>query len=461
MDQSSPHEGTFLRDLGDGLILRRATVADTEALVAFNARIHGSPDGQAPDHAVGVWTRDLMTQGEGRVPHPTFDVGDFTIVEDSATGEVVSSLNLISQTWSYAGIRFGVGRPELVGTAAAYRNRGLVRAQFEVIHEWSAERGEMVQGITGIPYYYRLFGYEMALGLGGVRSGFEQHVPKLKPGQSEPYPLRPATEADLPFMAHLYEQAAARHMVTCVRDEALWRYELLGCSPESITSRQLRIIESPEGEPVGFFAHPAQLWGKGIAAVQYELKSDISWLAVTPSVIRYLWRTGEQYTARDAARKGAQNNQKLSTFRFSFGTEHPIYQAAHNRLPHTTPPYAWFIRVPDLPRFLRHITPVLEERLANSIAVGHTGELNISFYRSGLRFTFQNGQLSIEPWQPPHTQKVDAAFPDLTFLQLLFGYRSLDQLKLAFPDCWTKGDAPPLLLNTLFPKKLSNPWPIS
>ena len=66
--------------------------------------------------------------------HPSFGVGDFTIVEDIRSGDIVSSMNLIDQTWTYAGIPFEVGRPELVGTLPAHRNRGLVRKQFEVIH---------------------------------------------------------------------------------------------------------------------------------------------------------------------------------------------------------------------------------------------------------------------------------------------------------------------------------------
>ena len=117
---------------------------------------------------VAAWTHDLLTR-----PHPTLRPDDFTIVEETATGRIVSSLNLIPQTWSYEGIEFGVGRPELVGTLPEFRNRGLVRLQFEEIHKWSAERGDMVQAITGIPYYYRLFGYEMALDLAGRRFGYE------------------------------------------------------------------------------------------------------------------------------------------------------------------------------------------------------------------------------------------------------------------------------------------------
>ena len=99
-----------------------------------------------------------------------------------------------------------MGRPELVGTLPEYRNRGLVRIQFEEIHKWSAERGELVQAITGIAFYYRLFGYEMALDLAGRRFGYESNVPKLKDGETEPYLIRRATEADLPFVAQVYDK---------------------------------------------------------------------------------------------------------------------------------------------------------------------------------------------------------------------------------------------------------------
>lgn len=451
MTDSTTQDKQIWRDLGDGLLLRRATVADTEALVAFNARIHPNPVTGEAGEGVGIWTRDLMSR-----PHPTFDVQDFTVVEDKTTGQIVSSLNLISQTWSYDGLSFDVGRPELVGTEPAYRHRGLVRQQFEVIHEWSAERGHLVQGITGIPYYYRLFGYEMALGLGGIRAGYAQHVPKLSANQEEPYRIRAANEEDLPFMAQRYEEAKARQLITCVRDEALWRYELHGQTYGSITYRELCIIESQQGESVGFLAHPCELWGQQLALVQYELKPGVSWLAVTPSVIRYLWQKGEEYAVREKKEGG------LGTFAFSLGLEHPVYEAAHHRLPYSKAPYAWFIRVPDWLAFLQHITPVLEKRLANSIAASHTGELKLSFYRHGVRLVFRRGHIIIEPWQPSRNNEGEghAAFPNLTFLQLLFGYRSLAELKSAFADCWTQGDDARVLLNVLFPKKQSNPWPL-
>ena len=87
------------RDLGDGLVLRRSTPADAEALAEFNKLIHRDPGVAEADEPVAAWTRDLLTRA-----HPTFNPDDFTIVEDTRIGKIVSSLNTISQTWAYGGI---------------------------------------------------------------------------------------------------------------------------------------------------------------------------------------------------------------------------------------------------------------------------------------------------------------------------------------------------------------------
>ena len=139
------------------------------------------------------------------------------------------------------------------------------------------------------------------------------------------------------------------------------------------------------------------------------------------------------------------------------GTEHPVYDAFGDRLPRTVPPYAWYLRVPDLPRFLRRIAPALERRLAESPLAGHCGELKVNFYRDGLRLAFDRGCLTaVEPWQPAHAEEGAAAFPGLIFLQLLFGYRALHELRYAFADCWVEGDEPRELLTALFPKRPSD-----
>lgn len=436
----------FPVDLGDGLVMRRATRMDVDRLEAFNARIHGEDPLDA--QAVAAWTRDLLTKA-----HPTVQPEDFLIVEEKGSQEIVSSLVLISQTWSYEGIPFGVGRPELVGTDARYRGRGLVRKQFQILHEWSRQRGELLQAITGIRFFYRQFGYEMGLEVGGGWSGFEPQVPKLAADQPEPYRIRPARETDIPLILRLYNRGRRRSLVSAVRDEALIRHELVEKSAINVNHVGFFIIETPQGHPVGYITHP-EFCGAILLVTGYELDAGFSYLAVTPAVIRYLWKTGQELAPQTGA--------VFSSFRFWLGSAHPAYAGAAGHLVQERMPYAYYVRIPDLPLFLKTIQPALEQRLADSPYAGYSGEIKISFYRDGLRLVFDCGHLATaEAWKP--VQSVDegsAGFPNLTFLQLLLGYRSFADLRYAYADCWAK-DETRVLLDVLFPKKSSAVWAIS
>ena len=444
--------GDVLRDLGNGLILRRATIEDAQDLAAFYMEAFRQPDEPDPNPGFLAATHDHL-----HGPRPTYGPDNFTIVEDTASGAIVSSIGLLSQTWTYGGIEFAVGRIEPVATHAKYRRRGLVRAQFEVAHQWSAERGELAQAITGIPYFYRQFGYEMTIELGGGREGSKANVPSLKDGQQEPCLIRPATTTDLPFIKDTDERGSSRYLVTCRRDEALWRHELCGRMEGNFNGVLFRILEAPSGERLGYFAYHPRPWRGTLGLRAYELTAGHSWAAVTPTVLRYLKQVGEAY----AAEHGGQI-EPFERLAFHLGTEHPAYAVLASVLPQINRPYAFYMRVPDLSAFLSHIAPVLEQRLAASPLAGHGGELRLSFYRSGLRLSFEQGKLTqVESWQPGHAEDGDAAFPDLTFLKLLFGYRDLTEIRHAFPDCWCRDDVTEALLSALFPKRPSLVWAVN
>jgi hypothetical protein len=424
-------------------VLRRARPADAEALVEFNTAIHVHHDSGDPDEWVTSWVRDLLSGN-----HPTFKIGDFTVVEDAATGKIVSSLNLISQVWQYEGVRFKMGRPELVGTRPEYRRRGLVREQFEVIHGWGAQRGELVQAITGIPHYYRQFGYEMALEADCGRAGHRSRIPHLKKTEREPYRMRAPTQADVPFLARTYGYGMKRYAVSCARNQALWRYELR----KGDMGRELRVIETPNGKPEGILVHSTRLYHSNLWSGPYELKPGGNWLAVTPAVVRYLCRMGSERAARDKT--------EFEWFGFWLGSDHPVYQVMPDYLTRTVGPYAMYVRVPDVPGFVRRISPALERRLSESVCRGYSGELKLSFYRSGIRMVFARGKLTGVAGIGDDLGGASASFPGLVFLQLLFGHRSLEELQQAHPDCGVHGNDAKVLLGTLFPKKASLVWPI-
>ena len=439
-------ERAIIRDLGDGLILRRSSAADREAVAEFHANTLLDVGETPPLESLYHWILDLMS-----AEHPTFDPRDFTIVEEAASGKIVSSMTLLSQTWTYDGVPFPFGQPDIVSTDPAYRRRGLVRAQIEEIHRWSVARGELVQGITGIQWYYRQFGYEMALSLWATRTAFRPNVPKLDEGAVEPFVLRPATGDDLPFIMAMYGQAMARSAIASVRSEALWRFAMEGRSEGSGASAHYRVVEpAGGGSPVGLVIHPRKLWGAALGVRLVEIVPGAPVLAVAPSLLRSLDATGAAYADREG--------KAFETIVFELGEGHPLYATIPLRLPEAGRPYAWFIRVPDLPAFVRRIAPALETRLAASPQAGYTGELTISRFRDGVRLRFQAGRIAVEAWTPQRAEDGDAAFPELSFLPLLFGFRSLEEILHAYPDSTAPGDEARALLPILFPKRDSNVW---
>jgi hypothetical protein len=431
------------RDLGDGLILRWATPEDSEELAAFNIRIHSdSPD--EPETELGAWTQDLMN---GR--HPTTGPDDFTVVVDTNNGhKIISSMVLISQTWNYDGIPFGVGRPELVGTDENYRRRRLVRHQFDVIHAKSAGRGELVQAITGIPWYYRLFGYEMGLALGGSRQLVWVRQPKPKADQEEPYRLRPATTADIPLLDDLYGRYCTHSLITRTRDDTLWRYELDGPTPTSPYARQFRLVETKDGETAAYFEYTT--WKAAVIVRELAVMPGHSLRGVALFLGRHFQKEAEKLNQK--------RKEPLTLLSFSLGPSHPLYDALDPELEKLRPSYAWYMRVADLPGFIEHIKPVLEQRLAESVMAGHSGTLRLNFYHSQMTLEFDKGALgNIGTYEPKHFEDGDAFFPDLTFLQLLFGYRSLQQLREARADCFVENNDTAVLLPILFPQRPSQP----
>lgn len=432
------------RDLGDGLVLRWATSADTAALVKFNTHIHEESEG-AEEGIISGWVEDLVS---GR--HPTTSVDNFTVVVDTqADDKIVSSLCIIPQIWQYEEVAFPVGRPELVGTLAEYRKRRLVRAQMEAIHAKGAARNELMQGITGIPWYYRLFDYEMALDLGGGRRYLWQRDGNLVhlPNDKEPYTWRTARLEDIELLGQLYAIHCATSMINTVRTAEEWRYALKGQQDKSAQFRHFWVIQHKTLGDIGYVQFA--VWGESIVVHEVAVVAGHSLRAVC----LYLTRMFKGY----ANLRQKTEKKPITELYFRLGIDHPVYAALGRQLERQDQPYAWYIRIPDLPAFLRHITPVLERRLAASVMAGHSGELKLNFYARGkLKLVFDDGRLSeIGTFEAATVADGDARFPDLLFTQLICGRRTLAELNEVYVDCFGSPEAE-ILLGILFPKRPSN-----
>jgi predicted N-acetyltransferase YhbS len=428
------------RHLGDELVLREATVADVEQLVELNGTMHAEPDATEPDRAIEEWTHELFEQ-----PHPTFRPDLALVVEDTAAGRIVSTVLDIPQTWTYAGTPFSVGRPELVATLPEYRRRGLVRAQFEVVHERGDAAGQLLQFITGIPWYYRQFGYEYALDL-PAQPAARITKPLTTSGDVK---LRPAQLDDGPLLARIDAMvAAASTDLRCLRDEAGWRAEL-SRRPGGNPATEILVVEDVGAapEPIGFVVVQKRPWGGQLPVRAFELLPGRSWLEPSAAMLAAV-EERRRALAADAV------DHLPSGITLALPSAHRALQCLRT---HVTPPigtpYGLYVRVADFPAFLRAVAPVLSGRLAASPVTGYQGRLRIDCYTEGLELVFEDGRLtSVAPWRPADDlDQADASMTRETLMHLVLGNRSLSALESWHADCSVETDVAGALLPVLFP----------
>jgi len=273
--------------------------------------------------------------------------------------------------------------------------------------------------------------------------------------------LRDATLDDLPFMRDLYDRHRTADAVSAEIPEAYWRYAFASfgtpSAPQGEFNRQwrLRIITDRAGTACGYVRTGVMLWGDSFYVWDLATSEGTPLRDAGLATLRALQIAGAE--AEAATHTMGQADARFKQIMLCMGREHPLYAALGERVaPLAAPPYAWYVRVPDLPQFLQLITPVLERRLAASPMAAYNGEVRLDFYRGGLRLTIERGRLTaIAPWQRPiWGERQHASFPPLVFLQLLFGRRSLAELREASPDVRALPEAA-AVLEALFPKRIS------
>lgn len=430
--------------LEDGLVMRGAVLEDADRLSGYNAEMHREPDFDGPAYWIGEWTRDLLTK-----PHPRMKLDDIIVVENPASGEIVSSCVYFDQVWSCCGIPVPVGRPEIVSTHPGYRNRGLIRRQFELMHRWGGERGHLVQGITGIPFYYRQFGYEMALEMATSRRAPVHDAPAWKSDEEPTVRLRDATPEDVPLILRLRGAAKRRSLFTPELTEAEIEYQLFDRDDRSAVSVSPAIIEAADGGPIGFMVFKTVFAQEQSQILAMEFAEPAMFRTQTEPAMRAF------HALVSEPPLGGQ--KPVKRILVELPAAHPAQPFIGSSFSGDRRPFAWYVRTPDLPKLLTLIAPKLEERLAGTGFEGLSGEKLLGFYRTGVRLTFEGGRLTAAMAEKmPDRQSAMVNMPDLTFLQMLFGRRSFGEIAGMFVDAYAKTDADAALMDTLFPKMHSD-----
>jgi predicted N-acetyltransferase YhbS len=374
--------------LADGLIMRTAAEKDLEQVGALLAARGDEADAE-----------DLRLVASD----PDEGLGAVMVVVDG--DRVVSTATLLRESVAIGSVAVPTGQVEMVATDPAYEGRGLVRAMMNEAHRRSAARGDLLQVMVGIPYFYRQFGYSYSM---PIPMPWEVHTtPVAQPDIT----VRVATAADIPAMSALQSAAQAAADVRMSHSAGCWRWLVQRSgSSQLVAERDGAVVatarQTPpdEGVVLGEIAGSAEGISALVAAAQVAATSadDGGEVAVLE---------------RPAA---AHVNSVLAEM------------ADSPDAPDRT--QEWFYaRVESLGPLLDHLRPVLLDRFrAAGFEARH--EVLLSSWRSHVRFTINEDSMSAVaaggPEQAPISKGGSGVPPDQLAPLLLgpLGAAGLEQI---------------------------------
>jgi predicted N-acetyltransferase YhbS len=403
-------------NLGKDLILRTGTETDIKAIKDHVRMVHGKT-------AVPLIDRLFKL-------HPTFVPTDNFLIEDTKTKKVVAYFCLKHTVVVLNDLEIPICQMEIVGTLEEYRNRGLIRKLNKAFEERVEEYQLPMITIIGIPYYYRKLGYEYGIKMGGFLTVPLEVVPNLQKDQKEPISIEEVTKTTfseylqareklnsyLDFYRQLSENEFSYLSQGNLADEAVFKFHLIRANQEV----------------VGIFILSID-WG---AIEIHELwVQNLNHLV---PVLRFL----KNYAKRKCLPLRIYSPSRPAIIQSLEG----LTRSQFSR------PYAWYVKIPSIKRFLETIKPIIEQRVEQSEFRRLTDSIRISWYHEGIELIFKKGKINaIKEVPRSEIKDMDINVPFPVIYQLLLGYRSFDELHHIYSDAGGNAIKLPII-RVVFPK---------
>lgn len=397
----------------------------------------------------GEWARMLMDGS-----HPDARARHTVVAIENKSGVIVSAVPCAPQIFSYGGIPIPVLNMQIVATLPGHREKGLLRAEVEMLLEQARQDGIQALIVFGIAGFYpRLKFHPLLPYTGGIVYSAAHLRRALATMPQGKISLRQAALNDLPFLASLHAHSAKRYLVSFPYSESTWKW--YGFDYFERNRDLVRVITQPDGTPLGVVVTERGVneSSESLAIFNLELMPGVSWLEILPPVLGCL----------------VEPAPALESLSLVLGAAHPSYAFLADIPQRAMPATMGYIRLVDLAGFIRQIAPLLEERIAQSNICGYTRVVRIELYyrKEGLVLTFDKGKLvnvcsqQIEGYQL-ECERAEIEMPEADFTSLLLGQASVDELVSHYREVNTWNGEEGLaaefriLLNVLFPKMGSN-----
>ena len=410
-----------------------ATINDLEDIAAFNARIH-------EEERVKPTIRDLITMKK----IPDISRG-FLLARNPENDEVISSCCLIPQKLRYGNIPIHAGNPEFVGTDVAFRRMGLISKQFEIMHGWSEENKDDLLLIGGVPYFYRQYGYEMTVCMGYRHTAHPSVLDEIKQPDNEII-FTLAEKKDIPELIRLLGQDSQTYLISGDWSKQDWLYMIEDQKTNGCASQQIYLIHRKNGVLIGVVRYNNAINEGRLCLVGANIDPVLAtWDEVEAAILIQLKKVSEE--------NAKSTGKTLKEVGIQLPPSHPLLVRTMHIFPHQNQGYAWYVRIPNIIRFLHKIKPVLEENIHNSPYRGLSRMLHINLFRQGIQIEFEKGMIkSIKEWKAKIHEDGDFLCPESAFIHLVMGHRTSMEIQHLYRDCYGKKDAAQII-DSCFPKR--------
>ncbi len=404
--------------LGDGLVMRNASREDMPALLEHFRVIHGLN--------VVEMLRVLLEH------NPRFSWEDSFVIADPNSGEIVSCVILLQNTWSLDGIAFSSVEMEAVGTLESHRYKGHIRMLNDEYEKRAAQHHPVILAIAGIPNFYREFGYDYAAALGGGFPITPALVPKVPEGEKEPVTFKMVTNRNFKEFLRYRE------------GKLPWRTWTRKMQPED--ARYL-IFDTPSPEHEATFFYLVKKSGQTVGVfflARWENRLDVLELYLddcshVDAVLRFALERAHEWN--DISVRVTPPNQAQ--------VREWVCARAQTWVPFR---YAWYIKIPSIPRFIETLSPLFSDRLRDTEFQTFTGDLTFTTYKEGYTLSFENGVFKgVTERSERNPREYKLRIPKGPLTRLLMGYETLDELMDHEPDVQCAATWRPLV-RLLFPK---------
>lgn len=403
-------------DLGEGFFMRTATAADEKAIERVVKTVFGKEVSPMIDRLFNY--------------HPDSPPSDHFLIIDTKIQKVVSYFCLSRTICVLNGSQFPVGHMEIVATLPEYRHRGFIRKLNELFEQRVADYQLPLLVIIGIPFFYRTLGYEYALNFDGTLTIPTELIPRLKKNEKEPVTIEEVTEQT--FDQYLTARKHRNSYLDFYRIITPTEYPYLTHGKFGDDSVYRFYIVKRDAKTVGSFILSI---GWGFLEMHELWVEDLTHI---PPVLRY---------SKTIAKR---RRLPIRIYLPSRPALQPVLEGLSRSK--FSRPYAWYVRIPSVKHFLETITPVLENRLAQSDFVRLSDSLRINWFRAGIELIFKNGKIKkINEIKREEIKDMHVRVPFPVIYQLLMGYKTIDELYQTYPDVETLSLKLPIV-RVLFPK---------